>query len=323
MRGVGFEPTTKLHSDLRTHDTGKPVHLSQALSEIINCGLWMQRSGYRPSTIQSCVSALKAVARRSNLLDPENVKAYVASAPVSENRKQTIFEHLTRFYKWKHIPFSAPRWKRIEVLPFIPTEIEINQLISGVDAKRAAFLQLVKETACRPGEAWGLRWIDLDTERNCVRISPEKNSRPRERKITRRLFAMLDRLPKRWEMVFHNPELEPVESLDDFRRTFIRQRSLVAEKLQNPRIKRITFKTLRHFTATMEYHKTKDILHVMNLLGHKNIKNTLVYTHLVSFETDEFVCKVAGTIKEATQLLEVGFDYVTEMDGNKLFRKRK
>jgi integrase len=156
-----------------------------------------------------------------------------------------------------------------------------------------------------------------------VRISPEKNSRPRERKITGRLFAILDRLPKRWETVFHDPQLEPVKSLDDFRRTFIRQRSLVAEKLQNPRIKRITFKTLRHFTATMEYHRTKDILHVMQMLGHKSIKNTLVYTHLVSFETDEFVCKVACTIKEATQLLEAGFDYVTEMDGNKLFRKRK
>jgi site-specific recombinase XerD len=29
----------------------------------------------------------------------------------------------------------------------------------------------------------------------------------------------------------------------------------------------------------MEYHRAKDILHVMQLLGHKSIKNTLIYTH--------------------------------------------
>ena len=40
-------------------------------------------------------------------------------------------------------------------------------------------------------------------------------------------------------------------------------------------------------------------------------------------ESEEYVCKVAKTIKEAKQLLEEGFDYVTEIDGMKLFRKRK
>jgi integrase len=42
-------------------------------------------------------------------------------------------------------------------------------------------------------------------------------------------------------------------------------------RLQNPRIARIGFKTLRHFKASMEYHKTKDILYVMCILGHKDI----------------------------------------------------
>ena len=41
-----------------------------------------------------------------------------------------------------------------------------------------------------------------------------------------------------------------------------------------------------HFKVTMEYHKTKDILHVMRILGHRNIKNTLVYTHLVNFQVE-------------------------------------
>jgi len=77
----------------------------------------------------------------------------------------------------------------------------------------------------------------------------------------------------------------------------------------------------------MEYHKTKDILHVKEVLGHKNINNTLIYINLerAVFKTgnDEFHVKVVDTLEEACKLLEVGFGYVTDMDGKKLFRKRK
>jgi hypothetical protein len=74
----------------------------------------------------------------------------------------------------------------------------------------------------------------------------------------------------------------------------------------------------------MEYHKTKDILHVMQVLGHRNIKNTLIYTQLIKGrEEDEYVCKVAKTVQQAAELIEADFDYVCEIDGVKLFRKRK
>lgn len=91
----------------------------------------------------------------------------------------------------------------------------------------------------------------------------------------------------------------PLTSLDNFRTTFERQRRAAAEKLQNPRIKQISFKTLRHFKASTEYHRTKDILHVMQFLGHRNIKNTLIYTHLINFESEDDICKAAKTVKEA------------------------
>jgi hypothetical protein len=73
----------------------------------------------------------------------------------------------------------------------------------------------------------------------------------------------------------------------------------------------------------MEYAKTKDILHVMQILGHKNIKNTLVYIHLVDFEADEYVSKAAWTLDEALKLVEASFKYVCNVEGAKIFRKRK
>ena len=73
----------------------------------------------------------------------------------------------------------------------------------------------------------------------------------------------------------------------------------------------------------MEYHKTEDILHVMELLGHRDIKTTLIYTQLVNFESDEYHSAVAKTIEEARKLIEAGFEYVCDVDGVKLFRKRR
>jgi len=85
----------------------------------------------------------------------------------------------------------------------------------------------------------------------------------------------------------------------------------------------VSFHTFRHFKATVEYHKTKDLLHVMQLLGHRNIKNTLVYTQLVNFENDDYHSATAKTIEEAQKLIETGFEYVYTHDNIMLFRRRK
>jgi hypothetical protein len=73
----------------------------------------------------------------------------------------------------------------------------------------------------------------------------------------------------------------------------------------------------------MEYHKTKDILHVMRLLGHRSIQNTLRYTQLIEFKDEEYTAKVAASEKEVCMLVEAGFEYVCDYNGNKIFRKRK
>ena len=73
----------------------------------------------------------------------------------------------------------------------------------------------------------------------------------------------------------------------------------------------------------MEYHKTKDILHVQERLGYRHITSTLIYTHLVSFESDDYHVRIAKTLKEDEELLKAGFEYVTERDGIKIYRKRK
>jgi hypothetical protein len=63
------------------------------------------------------------------------------------------------------------------------------------------------------------------------------------------------------------------------------------------------------------------------ILGYKSIKSTETYIHIEEMmyqdRNDQFTVKVANTTEEAVKLMEVGFEYHAEIEGNKLFRKRK
>ena len=115
---------------------------------------------------------------------------------------------------------------------------------------------------------------------------------------------------------------------DDMRSGFFVQRRRIARKLGDPSILKAHFHSFRVWKGTTEYHKTKDIIHVQTILGHKNIEVTRHYINIEhslyeSNADDGFTTKVATTQKEILELLDVGFDYIMQKDGLAYFRKRK
>jgi integrase len=67
------------------------------------------------------------------------------------------------------------------------------------------------ETGARAGEAWNLRWIDINPEAGTVTITPEKGSRARHSKVTGSLVVMLNRQPHLSEYVF--PSVDSIDSV--------------------------------------------------------------------------------------------------------------
>jgi hypothetical protein len=61
----------------------------------------------------------------------------------------------------------------------------------------------------------------------------------------------------------------------------------------------------------------------MEVVGHRIIDNVPVYTDLVIFKKDDCIAKLARSEQEVCQLIEAGFEYVCDYNGNKIFRKRK
>ncbi|MDQ1278906.1 MAG: integrase/recombinase XerD [Thermoproteota archaeon] len=298
-----------------------PLHYGKNRENVINFLIYLNSRGLRESTIAGYIRVLKHLTKFVDLDNPEQVKSFIASKTVMDSRKEKIVNNYSMYLKWRGLSWERPIYRRDTTLPYIPLEKEVDQLIGASNGKTATFLQFLKDSACRPIEAWRTKWIDIDLERNLVYInSPAKHSNPRAFKPSIQLIGMIQRLRKTSDYIFreHNDS-----RLEDFVRMFYYIRKKTVNKLQNPRLMKINFKTLRHFKATMEYHRTKDILYVKELLGHKDIKNTLVYTHLVNWENDDYTVKVASTLEECTQLLESGFAYILDYQDKKIFKKRK
>jgi integrase len=225
-----------------------------------------------------------------------------------------------------YLHYIGKTWKEPEYtaqsqLPFIPTEAELDTLISAAcQPKTATLLQALKETGARIGELEKLKWVHIDQERRTIYITAEKGSNSRILPLSPKLIAMFNNLPKINDKVFQTNKR-------GLRKTFESHRNTTAKKLNQPRLKQIHFHTFRHRKGTMEYHKTKDIIHVKTVLGHKSIESTMVYINLEQAifleQNGQFTCKTAKDIKEATQLIEAGFEYIQEIDGIRLYRKRK
>jgi integrase len=282
--------------------------------------LYLKKQAYSEATVITRVKLLRLLEKKgANLLKPESVKTVIAESDSwSSGHKQVVVQAYSSFAKMMHIQWEPPCYIHIKSLPFVPSEKEIDALIAGMSKKVATSLQLLKETGMRIGETWNLRWIDIDQEKNTLRCRAEKHGNPREFKVSMKLLGMLNMLPKRNDYVFAKA------NLNGHRWNYEKQRKRMAIKLQNPRLNEVKFHTFRHWYATREYAKTNVLLHVQERLGHRNINSTMVYTHLIKTEGDNYYSAIAKTTEEAQRLIEEGFSFVCITPENiMLFRKPK
>lgn len=278
----------------------------------------MQKRQLAEETIKHRLYRLNVLIQKgADLTNPESVETVLATEKWTPANKRFFVMSYQAFAKAMKIEWTPLKIKCQSKQPFIPLETEIDQLISGCGKKTATLLQTLKDTGARIGEVAKLQWIDVDTETNTIRINcPEKGSASRTNKVSDKTIAMIKAIPKKSIYIF-NTKTRSLESVFD------RQRNKLAIMLQNPRLRQIHFHTFRHWKATMTYHKTRDILLVKYMLGHKRLENTEVYTHLMDFQSDEYHSATAKTIEEARKLIDSGFEYVTDMEEVKLFRRRK
>jgi integrase len=291
--------------------------------KLLQFAFFMQKEGLALSTTEKFSCTMKRLAKIADISDPESVKAALSRLKIEESTKSTYCAVYESFLKFAGKTWSRPKYECRQKFPeFLPTEEEIDQLIAGSGKKVGTLLRLMKETGMRLGECLSLTLICVDFQKDVVTLTTaEKHSLPRIFKVSHTLISMLENLPKQNEKVFGTMSISSSG-------VGLRQaRKRVGHKLANPRIAKIHYHLIRHWFGTMEYHKKPDIDYVRRLLGHKSVLNTQIYVNMeqaiFTSKSDEYLVKTAATVEEVCKLLEVGFEYVTEVEGVKLFRKRK
>ena len=137
--------------------------------KIFEYAWWLKKQGYAEVTIKGRVKLLKVLVKRgANLYDIESIKGVIAQQSWSKARKNLAVVAYDSFLKMVGGHWDRPKYRREKKLPFVPMEEEIDQVIAGCNKKTATFLQLLKETGMRSGEAWNLQWIDLDFKKRAV-----------------------------------------------------------------------------------------------------------------------------------------------------------
>jgi len=211
--------------------TGEISDTEKLLTEFI---FYLRKRGNKDVTIERRIRYLEQLVKNgADLTDPENVMTILSEISWVGKSKNNAADTYGLFLKMIGKSWEKPHYQEIRKLPFLPTEEELDTLISGSGWKTAAFLQLMKETAMRPGEAASLTWDNVDFVSNSVWVTPEKGSNPRVFPISDNLMKMLLNIKERNNVKDKNRVF--AKQLRHIRRQFEIVRKKQAYKLQNER----------------------------------------------------------------------------------------
>jgi integrase len=231
------------------------------------------------------------------------------------------YEHYVKTYG---LTWTKPKYHENAKMPKIPQEAKINLIMSNAPLKLRTAIAISKDTGLRPVELTRLTFRNLDLQNGAVYPETAKHGSPRVLKLKNSTLNILNKYLAS-QNIGLNDNIFGKWNSDTYGKWFRHYRNKTAEKMQDPTIKCIRLYDLRHYFATMTYHRTKDLLFTKQQMGHRKIETTLIYTQLLQFENeDEYTCKIAVDSKQATELIENGFEYVaTTPNELMLFRKRK
>lgn len=225
-----------------------------------------------------------------------------------------------RYVRFNGLEWVKPFFRREDPIIQLPTEERVDKVIASCQMKNALQFTLLKETGIRPIELHRLTLRNIDLERGILHIKSAKHGKVRTLRLKTKTLAMLKTFVSKHGFGLSDTMFSDPNTMS---KAFQQARDRTAKKFQDQEILKVRLYDLRHFYGSMLYHRTKDLLFVKEKRRHRSISSTMRYMHLIDWGYDEFTVKVASSIEEFTELLESGFEYVSDYEGKKVLRKRK
>jgi integrase len=267
---------------------------------------------------------LRRLNKLCNLTDPVEVEQTIYKQNVKNTTKNKFFSAYQCLCNANSINYKKP--KRLHVEEFVihvPTEDKIDKIIACCGWVYSTVYTLSKY-GLRPDEISKLTLRDIDLEHAKLTVPTSKLGASRTLQLKPQVVDLLREYIIRRKI--SNIGMRLFATSRKIKDVWRYYRARAFAKFKDVELLKIRLYDLRHWFGTTTYVKTRDVFYVKCALGHRRLDNTLIYIHLAKSLIDypeDFTCLTAKTVEEAAKLIEQGFDYVTDFDGVKLFKKRK
>jgi len=252
---------------------------------------------YSEQTVKSYYSALKLflewISRlKLDIVTDENIQNYIYYCKSEKNysfssMKQTIAA-IRYFYDKilrKPIPESLNiTMRKPNYLPIVLSKKEIGEIIKSTNnLKHKAILFTIYFAGLRLGELLNLKIEDIDSEAKKIHIRQSKGKKDRYVMLSDKALELLREYFKRYK-----PKDYLFEGQKGGKYSPKSVQSVFKRSLQKAGIKKkATVHSLRHSFATHLLDDGTDIRYIQELLGHKRLETTQIYTHVSSYSINQ------------------------------------
>jgi integrase/recombinase XerD len=253
----------------------------------------LQLRNYAQNTIRHYLRAVEDFARHFNCspdrLGPRHIREY--QAQLFEKRKlsaNSVGQHLAalRFFYIKTLRKAwsiaeTPYPKKARQLPTILSREEVAQLLQAAHTpSERILLMTLYATGARNSELTHLKVSDIDSQRMVVHIRAGKGRKDRDVMLSAKLLTALrahwrcyHRRSSSWLFPSNYRQDRPIDTKTVWYACRKAAQRAGIQKNVHPHL-------LRHCFATHLYEAGTDLRVLQVLLGHEDLKETLLYVHL-------------------------------------------
>ena len=172
---------------------------------------------------------------------------------------------------------KLPLTRKSLKLPLVLSKEEINKMIDSTNnLKHRLVIMFLYYAGLRLDEARNLNWQDIDFNREIIHLKTAKGDKERVVFLHKKLIVALGMYGTKEEGPIFVSQRE-----GKYNKRTIQQIIKYASKKVGIK-KKVTPHTLRHSFATHLLESGADIRYIQQLLGHKDLKTTQIYTHVAN-----------------------------------------